>query len=198
MIYRLRIFLWKLLGIDYRHIIRVVDVPFLKNDKFTTIGKGSYDNQALVYRWSTSPLVIGKYCAISYGVKFIIDDGKHHSNCTSSYPFKVRSPKDGGITIGNDTWIGMNTIILNGVTIGNGVTIAASSVVTKSIPDYCVVGGVPAKIIRHKCAEDEKLLMNEIAWWNWPDQTIEANTSDFDLPIQEFINKYASAVHSKI
>lgn len=189
---KIRFFLWKILGVDYNHINRIADQPFLKNDKFTSIGKGSYDNNALVYRWSTSPLIIGNYCAISYGVKFIIDDGKHYSGCTSSYPFEIREPNNGGITIGNDVWIGMNSIILNGITIGNGVTIAAGSVVTRSIPDYCVIGGVPAKIIKHKCAEDEKKIMNEIAWWDWKDQTIEELKSDFDLPIHEFISKHTS------
>lgn len=153
MISKLRRFLWRVLGIDYNHMIRVVDMPYLKNDNFTTLGEGTYDNNALVYRWSDAPLVIGRYCAISYGVKFIMDDGKHYTECVSSYPFKNRTPQKGGITIGNDVWIGMNVIILNGVTIGNGVTVAAGAVVTTDVPDYCVVGGVPAKIIKHKCTE---------------------------------------------
>lgn len=66
---------------------------------------------------------------------------------------KIAHHKKEGITIGNDVWIGMNVIILNGVTIGNAVTVAAGAVVTTDVPDYCVVGGVPAKIIKHKCTE---------------------------------------------
>lgn len=153
MISKLRRFLWRVLGIDYNHMIRVVDMPYLKNDNFTTLGEGKYDNNALAYRWSDAPLVKGRYCAISYGVKFIMDDGKHYTECVSSYPFKNRTPQKEGITIGNDVWIGMNVIILNGVTIGNGVTVAAGAVVTTDVPDYCMVGGVPAKIIKHKCTE---------------------------------------------
>ena len=190
MISKLRRFLWRVLGIDYNHMIRVVDMPYLKNDNFTTLGEGTYDNNALVYRWSDAPLVIGRYCAISYGVKFILDDGKHYTEGVSSYPFKNRTPQKGGITIGNDVWIGMNVIILNGVTIGNGVTVAAGAVVTTDVPDYCVVGGVPAKIIKHKCTEEEKSVMNEISWWNWSKDSIDANQADFNLPISDFINKH--------
>ena len=190
MISKLRRFLWRVLGIDYNHMIRVVDMPYLKNDNFTTLGEGTYDNNALVYRWSDAPLVIGRYCAISYGVKFIMDDGKHYIKCVSSYPFKNRTPQKGGITIGNDVWIGMNVIILNGVTIGNGVTVAAGAVVTTDVPDYCMVGGVPAKIIKHKCTEEEKSVMNEISWWNWSKDSIDANQADFNLPISDFINKH--------
>lgn len=190
MISKLRRFLWRVLGIDYNHMIRVVDMPYLKNDNFTTLGEGTYVNNALVYRWSDAPLVIGRYCAISYGVKFIMDDGKHYTECVSSYPFKNRTPQKGGITIGNDVWIGMNVIILNGVTIGNGVTVAAGAVVTTDVPDYCMVGGVPAKIIKHKCTEEEKSVMNEISWWNWSKDSIDANQADFNLPISDFINKH--------
>lgn len=67
MIAKLRRFLWRVLGIDYNHMIRVVDMPYLKNDNFTTLGEGTYDNNALVYRWSDAPFVIGRYYAISYG-----------------------------------------------------------------------------------------------------------------------------------
>ena len=190
MISKLRRFLWRVLGIDYNHMIRVVDMPYLKNDNFTTLGEGTYNNNALVYRWSDAPLVIGRYCAISYGVKFIMDDGKHYTECVSSYPFKNRTPQKGGITIGNDVWIGMNVIILNGVTIGNGVTVAAGAVVTTDVPDYCMVGGVPAKIIKHKCTEEEKSVMNEISWWNWSKDSIDAKQADFNLPISDFINKH--------
>ena len=187
---KIRELLWKILGFSHNHMVKVTDLPYLKNDTFTRLGEGTYDNNALVYRWTNAILNIGKYCSISYGVKFIMDDGKHYTECVSSYPFKNRTPQKGGITIGNDVWIGMNVIILNGVTIGNGVTVAAGAVVTTDVPDYCVVGGVPAKIIKHKCTEEEKSVMNEISWWNWSKDSIDANQADFNLPISDFINKH--------
>ena len=187
---KIRELLWKILGFSHNHMVKVTDLPYLKNDTFTRLGEGTYDNNALVYRWTNAILNIGKYCSISYGVKFIMDDGKHYTECVSSYPFKNRTPQKGGITIGNDVWIGMNVIILNGVTIGNGVTVAAGAVVTTDVPDYCVVGGVPAKVIKHKCTEEEKSVMNEISWWNWSKDSIDANQADFNLPISVFINKH--------
>lgn len=188
---KVRSFLWRILGIDYNYMLNLVNKVYLKNDPYSEIGDNSYDNNAIVYRWSDAPLTIGKYCSISYDVKFIIDDGSHCFNQVSNYPFKSNkiSGKK-GISIGNDVWIGMNTIILNGVVIGDGVTIAAGSVVVNDVPDYCVVGGVPAKLIKRKCSENEAILMSKIAWWNWDEDVIEKRINDFHMDILEFISKY--------
>lgn len=189
---RIRQLLWKILGIDKKHIQYVVDSVYLKEDKNTTRGYKTYDNNAIVYRWSETPLMIGKYCSISYGVKFVMDDGKHMFNQVSNYPFTGNAiAEKRGITIGNDVWIGLNAVILYGVTIGNGVTIAAGSVVTKDVPAYTVVGGVPAKVISRKCTEEEALAMNRIAWWNWDDDVISMRMKDFNMSIQDFIKKYS-------
>ena len=188
---KIRFCLWRMLGIDYTHIMRVVDDVYLKEDVYTTIGSHSYNNHAKIYRWSDAPLIIGKYCAISYGVKFVMDDGKHKVDIVTSYPFKHHKiGGDKGIRIGDDVWIGMNATILYGVTIGNGVTIAAGAVVTHDVPDYCLVGGVPAKIIKRKCTEEEAAQMNKIAWWDWDDEKVEDCYEDFKLPIPEFIKKH--------
>lgn len=188
---KIRFCLWRMLGIDYTHIMRVVDDVYLKEDVYTTIGSHSYNNHAKIYRWSDAPLIIGKYCAISYGVKFVMDDGKHKVDIVTSYPFKHHKiGGDKGIRIGDDVWIGMNATILYGVTIGNGVTIAAGAVVTHDVPDYCLVGGVPAKIIKRKCTEEEAAQMNKIAWWDWDDDKVERCYEDFKLPIPEFIKKH--------
>lgn len=173
-------------------MIRVVDQPFLKNDAYTRIGYKSYDNNALVYRWSDAPLIIGKYCSISYNVRFIMDEGGHTFNTISSYPFKTNkcNMERSGIVVGNDVWIGMNAIIMYGVSIGDGATIAAGSVVTKDVAPYTVVGGVPAKLIKEKCTREERTKMQKIAWWNWPNDTIMNRFKDFQLSYVEFINKY--------
>lgn len=192
MITRIRNFLWRILGVGYTHIIQVVDKPFLKNDAYSCIGQKTYDNNALVYRWSEAPLIIGKYCSISYNVRFIMDDASHSFNTISSYPFYTNKCNidRSGITVGNDVWIGMNVIIMYGVTIGDGATIAAGSVITKDIAPYTVVGGVPGKLIKEKCTREEAVEMQKIAWWNWSSETINRRIQDFKLPYAEFIHKY--------
>lgn len=183
--------LWRILGIDYDHILKVIDYVYLKEDKHATMGFRSYSNNALVFRWSDAPLKIGKYCSIADGVRFIMDQGKHPTDCVSSYPFKDNNlGTRQGITIGNDVWIGQGCIIMPGVRIGNGVTIAAGAVVTHDIPDYCIAAGVPAKVVKRKCSEKEASLMNLIAWWNWPEGKITSAHDDFNGSIADFISKY--------
>lgn len=193
---KLRKGLWRILGVDYNHILKIIDYVYLKEDRHTTIGFKSYSNNALVFRWSDAPLKIGKYCSIADGVRFIMDQGKHLTNCVSSYPFKTNEiGKRSGITIGNDVWIGQKSIIMPGVKIGNGVTIAAGAVVTDDIPDYCVAAGIPAKIIKRKCSEKEASLMNLIAWWDWPEEKITSAHDDFNGSIADFITKYRQQVN---
>ena len=193
MISSIRKLIWRFLGIDYNHILKVIDSVFLKEDKFTQIGKKSYDNNAVVYRWSKAPLVIGKYCQISYNVKFVVDDGNHIYNKVTSYPFEQGKITKCGITVGNDVWIGIDATILYGVTIGDGATIAAGAVVTTDVPPYTVVGGVPAKIIKSKCSKEDAIAMQSIAWWNWSEDDIKCRAQDFNLEISDFVKKYYNA-----
>ncbi|HEX7869292.1 MAG TPA: hypothetical protein VF455_04185, partial [Chryseobacterium sp.] len=87
-------------------------------------------------------------------------------------------------------WIGMNAVILPNVTIGNGVTIMAGTVVTKDVPDYAIVGGIPGEIVKMKYDLDTILKMKQIEWWNWNPEKVEENVGDFYIPIQDFITKW--------
>ena len=189
---KIRTIIWRILGFSHNHMVKVTDQPYLKNDPFTQLGEGTYDNNALVYRWSDAILNIGKFCSISYGVKFIMDDGGHTYNTISSYPFPAnkRDIKHSGIIVGNDVWIGMDAIILYGVKIGDGATIAAGSIVTKDVEPYTIVGGNPAKIIKEKCSRKEAADMQNVAWWNWDKETINERQEFFKLSYQDFISKY--------
>lgn len=68
--------------------------------------------------------------------------------------------------IGNDVWVGANAIVLDGVSIGNGVIVAAGAVVTNSVPDYAIVGGIPARVLRMRFCEEDIERLNELQWWN--------------------------------
>lgn len=94
------------------------------------------------------------------------------------------------IKIGNDVWLGRNVIITNGANIGNGVVAGAGAVITKDVPDYAVVVGVPAKILRYRYTADQIEKLNAIAWWTWSDQEIRNRYDDFYLSADDFISKY--------
>lgn len=210
MIQKIRHFLWKILGIDYNHSLQIHDCVFLKKDRFCNIGNRTYDNGALVWRWTQAPLKIGNYCSIANNVRFIMDEGFHKASAITSFPIVNNLYRDDvflpgniskknfvdnivqkqGITIGNDVWIGMNSIIMPGVSIGNGVTIAANSIVTKSVDDYLIVGGNPAKTIKQKHSPEVIQDLNKIAWWNWSDAIVKERVMDFYQNIDSFIKKY--------
>lgn len=100
--------------------------------------------------------------------------------------------KRGRSIIGNDVWLGKNVIITNYANIGNGVIAGAGAVITRDVPDYAVVAGVPARIIRYRYSAEEITYLNRIAWWDWPDEKVIENYDDFYLPVSEFIRKHLS------
>lgn len=137
-------------------------------------------------------LIIGKFCSIACGAKFLFNSANHSLKSLSTYPFPiffeewgpdighVREAWDqkGDIVIGNDVWIGYEAVILAGVTIGDGAVIGARAVATKDVPPYTIVGGVPAREIRRRFPEDvtEKLLA--VRWWDWPEEKIQQHIFD--------------------
>ncbi len=140
-------------------------------------------------------LIIGKFCSIACGVKFLFNSANHTLSSLSTYPFplffeewdldnkKVDQSWDnkGDIIIGNDVWIGYEAVILAGVHIGDGAIIGARAVVTKDVPPYTIVGGVPAKPIKKRfCDEVISSLLN-IQWWNWPKEKIAKNIEAIQL-----------------
>jgi acetyltransferase-like isoleucine patch superfamily enzyme len=93
------------------------------------------------------------------------------------------------ITIGNDVFIGMNVTILDGVKIGNGVVVGACSFVNKDIPDYAIVGGNPAKILKYRFNENEIERLNSLSWWNWDEDKLKNVESHF-FNIDIFLNSH--------
>lgn len=85
---------------------------------------------------------------------------------------------------------GKNVTVTNYANIGNGVIAGAGSVITKDVPDYAVVVGAPARIIRFRYSPSQIECLNKIAWWDWTDDEIRERYDDFYLPVDEFIKKY--------
>ena len=134
-------------------------------------------------------LVIGKFCSIACGTKFIFNSANHTLSSLSTYPFplfyeewnldKTNVAKSwdnkGDIIIGNDVWIGYESLIMAGVTIGDGAIIATRSIVTKNVPPYTIVGGAPAKQIRKRFNDEIISKLQSLNWWNWPKEKINVN-----------------------
>ena len=136
-------------------------------------------------------LRIGRFCSIACGAKFLFTSGNHAMRSLSTYPFPIffaewgLDPKDirsawdnkGDIVIGNDVWIGYEAVILSGVTVGDGAVIGARAVVTKDVPPYTVVGGVPAKPIRKRFDDRTAETLRALRWWEWDEEKIRRNLS---------------------
>lgn len=131
-------------------------------------------------------LVIGRFCAIAAGVRFIMNGANHALSGLSTYLFSIFGqgweegfdPETwadairGDTVVGNDVWIGYEATIMPGVTIGGGTVIAAKSVVSRDVPPYAVVAGNPARVVRRRFDDRTVERLLAIGWWNWPAQKI--------------------------
>ena len=143
-------------------------------------------------------LIIGKFCSIASGTKFIMGSANHRLGSVTTYPFNVfggswqentpdhmsQLPFKGDTVIGNDVWIGRESIIMPGVKIGDGAIIAAYSVVTKDVEPYSVVGGNPARFIKKRFNDELIELLLEFKWWDLSPEklvTVLPLLCDFDL-----------------
>jgi virginiamycin A acetyltransferase len=144
------------------------------------------------YPVNNDKLVIGKFCSIACGAKFIFTSANHALKSLSTYPFPIMDSEwgldwknvteawdnKGDIVIGNDVWIGYEAVIMQGVHIGNGAIIGTRAVVTKDIPPYTIVGGVPAKEIRKRFCTKTVETLQKLQWWDWPYEKIQKHLPD--------------------
>ncbi len=127
-------------------------------------------------------LIIGKFCQIASGVRFIMNGANHAMNGISTYPFEVfgkgwsnvpsNDLNKGDTVIGNDVWIGNSATIMPGVKIGHGAIIGSNALVTKDVAPYTIVGGNPGKLIRSRFEQKTIDFLLELAWWDWPIEKI--------------------------
>lgn len=170
-----------------------------------SVGKYSYGYEQF---WSKNNLKknlksIGAFCSIGRDV--MIPDGNHPLDFVSTNPFIFNKGfgfidenfdisnkfKSQDIHIGNDVWIGQKVILMSGISIGNGSVIGAGSVVTKSVPDYAIAAGIPAKVIRYRFNQEQINYLNKIKWWEWNDEKIKHNVASFKN-IDNFLNLQSS------
>ena len=177
------------------YLKNVVDDPSISVGEYTIYDDFVRDprdfqrnNVLYHYPINRERLVIGKFCSIACGAKFLFNSANHTLRSLSTYIFPVlfeewgldveRIPEawdnKGDIVIGNDVWIGYEAVVLAGVTIGDGAIIGARAVVTRDVPPYTIVGGVPAKPIRKRFSDAEIARLLELKWWDWPVEKIAA------------------------
>ena len=134
-------------------------------------------------------LVIGKFCSIACGAKFLFTSANHTLRSLSTYPFPLFFEEwgldkahvaqawdnKGDIVVGNDVWIGYEAVLLSGDTIGDGAIIGTRAVVTQDVPPYTIVGGVPAKPIRRRFDDATIDALLALRWWDWPREKLARN-----------------------
>ena len=170
------------------YLKNVIKNPNILVGDFTMYNDFVYDprqfeknNVLYHYPINHDKLIIGKFCSIACGAKFLFTSANHTQMSLSTFPFPiffeewnldkgdVTSAWDnkGDIVIGNDVWIGYEAVIMAGVHIGNGAVIASRAVVTKDVPPYTIVGGTPAREIRKRFDEQTIARLQELQWWDW-------------------------------
>ena len=193
---------------DTVYLRNVIQDPSISVGEFTIYNDFVHDprrfeqnNVLYHYPVNGDRLIIGKFCSIACGAKFLFNSANHSLASLSTYPFPIFYEEwglniqdvaaawdnKGDIVIGNDVWIGYEAVVLAGVTIGDGAVIGARAVVTKDVPPYAVVGGVPARLIRRRFPDDTISALLALRWWDWPADKIKPRLSALQAgQIEEF------------
>jgi virginiamycin A acetyltransferase len=146
----------------------------------------AFERTAFLYAYGPERLIIGRYCALASGVRFVMPGANHADLGPSTFPFGIfgepwsertmdlvmGAPSRGDTTVGHDVWLGYRALVMPGVTIGHGAVIAAGSVVTADIPAYAIAGGNPARVIRQRFDDADVELLLRAAWWDWPVEAV--------------------------
>jgi virginiamycin A acetyltransferase len=141
----------------------------------------AFETRNVLYHYGPEKLVIGKFCALAEGVRFVMNGANHRMDGPSTFPFPIMGgswaghfdlltglPGHGDTVVGHDVWIGYRAVVMPGVRIGHGAIVAAGSVVVDDVPDYGIVGGNPARLIRRRYGEEDITRLVRLAWWDWP------------------------------
>lgn len=180
-------------GTPHRQMVqlsRVIDHPNISVGDFTYMNDfdppQDWAAHIAPYLYPGAPerLVIGRFCQFAHGTRFITASANHPMTGLSTYPFAVFDHAQlehfkGLLTglpdtaIGNDVWIGHGALILPGARLGNGVIVGAGAVVRGAVPDYAIVAGNPARVLRRRFDAGTVERLNRLAWWDWPVDAVE-------------------------
>ena len=178
---------------------RVVFLRALVDDPRIDVGEYTYyddpddalgfERRAVLYGFGPERLVIGRFCAIAAGVRFLMPGANHADRGPSTFPFGIfgepwaqrtmdlvmGAPSRGDTIVGHDVWLGYQALILPGVRIGHGAVVAAASVVSADVPAYAIVAGNPARVIRRRFGDEDVARLLRAAWWDWPIALVTAH-----------------------
>jgi virginiamycin A acetyltransferase len=144
-----------------------------------------FEQDAVLYAFGPERLIIGRFCAIAAGVRFLLPGANHAASGPSTFPFGIfgapwdgtmdlvlGAPSRGDTVVGHDVWLGYEALVLPGVTIGDGAIVAAASVVASDVPPFAIVAGNPAGVVRRRFEDADVKRLLRVAWWNWPPRVI--------------------------
>lgn len=142
----------------------------------------------VLYHYGPEMLRIGRYCALGTGTTFVMNGANHRMDGPSTFPFPIMGgpwaehfdlitglPGRGDTVVGNDVWFGYGATVMPGIRIGHGAIVASGAMVVDDVPDYAIVGGNPAKVIRKRFSDEEIARLLGVAWWDWPPEKVTRN-----------------------
>lgn len=157
-----------------------------------TVGNFTYGRLNVVCFNKKNSLIIGNFVSLADDVTFVLD-ADHYMNHISTYPMRVQITKEckaesigkGNITVGDDVWIGYGATIMSGVHISQGAVVAAGAVVTKDIPPYAIVGGIPAKVIKYRFSPEMIEELMKIDYSRLTKEQIEQHIDELYLELKD-------------
>src|SRR5215208_7135079 len=172
-----------------RPLVRSANVEIGEYTYYDSYGDPlAFEHDAVLYGFGPERLLIGRFCAIASGVRFLMPGANHADLGPSTFPFGVfgppwettmdivmSAPSRGDTVVGHDVWLGYSALVLPGVTIGHGAVVAAASVVARDVPPYAVVAGNPARVVRSRFSEKDVERLLRAAWWTWPVELVTEN-----------------------
>lgn len=162
------------------------------DDSTVHVGNGTYGGILVFNDVPTRNLIIGNYCSIATNVTFLLGHD-HRVDCLSTFPYKVEilheqkseAISKGDIIIDDDVWIGYGATIMSGVHIGQGAVVAAGAVVTKDIPPYAIVGGVPAKVIKYRFKPEMIEELMKVDYSNLTEKMVREHVNEFYAELED-------------